>query len=238
MGRATSSRNNRRSKQSSDAARPIGRAQCVGPGLRGTEARASSAGAREVEPQLPSTTGRANWHALWRVCEPAVAAMNCQLVEIELTSDPHGAVLRVYVDLAEDDLEADVPASAAPTEGRRPALRRGISLADCERVSRHLSTVLDVEDPIDGAYRLEVSSPGIPRPIRRLRDFCRFRGRRARLELHQTSGGRRRFDGLLDGVSEDRVAIRVENESFCFPVDAIRRARLMDAEVSVAGNRR
>src|SRR6266480_636414 len=83
-----------------------------------------------------------------------------------------------------------------------------MTVEDCETVSRALSPVLDVADPIEGAYRLEVSSPGMDRPLVRRSDFERFVGHRLKLELAVPVGGRRRYRGLLLGVDGDYARIR------------------------------
>ncbi len=77
----------------------------------------------------------------------------------------------------------------------------------CAEISRALSALLDVEDPINGEYNLEVSSPGISRPLVRLKDFERFKGELAKVELTELVDGRRRFKGILDGIEEENVLI-------------------------------
>jgi ribosome maturation factor RimP len=107
----------------------------------------------------------------------------------------------------------------------------GVKLEDCERVSRRLSPALDVEDLIPHRYTLEVSSPGIPRPIRKVSDFERFSGQQARIEMAVPSTGRKRFLGELAGVSsgaEPEVMLKLENGEIAhLPIDHIKRARLM-----------
>lgn len=86
----------------------------------------------------------------------------------------------------------------------------GIEVDDCARISNAISATLDVEDPILDAYTLEVSSPGIDRPLTRLKDFDVFEGYEAKLETAELQGGRRRFKGVLAGVEGDEVLINVE----------------------------
>jgi ribosome maturation factor RimP len=86
----------------------------------------------------------------------------------------------------------------------------GIEVADCARISTAVSAVLDVEDPMDDAYTLEVSSPGIDRPLTRLKDFALWEGYEARLETSELIDGRRRFRGILCGVEEEEVLIEIE----------------------------
>lgn len=100
--------------------------------------------------------------------------------------------------------------------GRKPTLQimadragGGIEVEDCAEISRQVSAVLDVEDPIEGEYTLEVSSPGIDRPLTRLKDFERWEGYEARLETAELIDGRRRFKGVLQGVEGDEVLIEI-----------------------------
>jgi ribosome maturation factor RimP len=86
----------------------------------------------------------------------------------------------------------------------RPDTRQ-LDLGDCERISRRLSEVLDLCDPIDGSYRLEVSSPGIDRPLTRLRDYRDWAGHEARITLHEPRDGRKQFSGAIEGVVHDHV---------------------------------
>ena len=102
--------------------------------------------------------------------------------------------------------------------GHRPTLQimaerrdgRPMSLDDCTAISRALSAKLDVEDPIEGSYCLEVSSPGIERPLTRPADFARFQGRAARLETRDKIGGRRKFSGTIVGASDSHVRLLLE----------------------------
>ncbi len=102
-----------------------------------------------------------------------------------------------------------------------------LSVEDCAAVSRALSALLDVEDPIGGAYELEVSSPGIDRPLTRRKDFERFAGFEAKFELDALQDGRRRFRGRLLGL--DGATVRVDNggQVVVLPLDAIRKAKLV-----------
>jgi ribosome maturation factor RimP len=98
---------------------------------------------------------------------------------------------------------------------------------DCARLSRALSALLDVEDPIDGEYTLEVSSPGIDRPLTRLEDFERWRGWTARLETDAMIGGRKRFKGELAGVDGADVLIEIAEGEIGLPFDALSDAKLV-----------
>jgi ribosome maturation factor RimP len=137
---------------------------------------------------------------LLKLLEPAVEALNYELVELEF----HGGVLRIYIDRPE-----------------------GVTLDDCQKVSQQMGAVLDVEDPIPGAYTLEVSSPGMDRPLRKPMDFQRHAGQRVRIELLLPFDGRRRFSGTLRGVETDEVLIEVDSKLYRLPFTQIGKARLV-----------
>ncbi|MBM3506555.1 MAG: ribosome maturation factor RimP [Alphaproteobacteria bacterium] len=112
-----------------------------------------------------------------------------------------------------------------------PACGGSMSLDDCSMVSRHISAVLDVEDPIAGAYNLEVGSPGIDRPLVKAADYERFQGEQAKIETTAMLDGRKRFRGVLDGVADGAVRIRVEDgdahTTCAIPLDQIASAKLV-----------
>lgn len=108
-----------------------------------------------------------------------------------------------------------------------PADGRPLDVEDCAVLSRALSAVLDVEDPIPNAYSLEVSSPGIDRPLTRPKDYARWAGHLARFELAQPLDGRRRFKGTLMGLDGDVVKLKLEDGAeTTVPLSAITRAKL------------
>jgi ribosome maturation factor RimP len=103
-----------------------------------------------------------------------------------------------------------------------------MDVEDCARLSRALSEFLDREDPIDGEYVLEVSSPGIDRPLSRLADFSRWSGHEAKLELAAPdAGGRKRFKGMLLGLDGNDVVIDVDGQRLKFPFRGIAEAKLV-----------
>jgi ribosome maturation factor RimP len=109
----------------------------------------------------------------------------------------------------------------------RPDTRQ-LDLADCERISRELSQVLDLSDPIDGSYRLEVSSPGIDRPLTRLKDFSDWAGHEARITLTEPRNGRKQFSGTLDGREGESVKLTDKTgEAHVLPFSAISNAKLV-----------
>ena len=119
--------------------------------------------------------------------------------------------------------------------GRNPRLQvmierkdeTAMTLDDCAAVSRALSAVLDVEDPIEGSYTLEVSSPGIDRPLTRRADFERFAGCEATIELLEPIEGQRRFKGRLLGVADEAVRMASPEREIALPIRRIRRAKLV-----------
>ncbi len=104
---------------------------------------------------------------------------------------------------------------------------RPMSVDDCATLSHAISAVLDVEDPIHGAYTLEISSPGIDRPLVRLADYTRFSGFEVRIELSRPVDGRRRFRGRLLGTSGDAIQLLVEGKDVTVHFADVQRAKLM-----------
>ena len=109
-----------------------------------------------------------------------------------------------------------------------------MTVEDCTRLSRELSVVLDVENPVPGEYMLEVSSPGIDRPLTRLKDFERYVGFDAKLELYEPVNGQRRWRGVLAGVENDQIALADQNEKHLFGFSEIRKAKLLLTDALLA----
>jgi ribosome maturation factor RimP len=149
---------------------------------------------------------------LRRVAEPVCAAHGLSLVDARFTTE-HGFVLKVLIER---------PGSDSRTGA-------GVSLADCQSVSRDLSTALDVAEDIapDGAYRLEVGSPGLDRPLFSLSDFARFAGEKVRVQTHRSVAGRRRFTGTLLGVDGDGVKLDQDGQVFTLQHMDIAKANLI-----------
>lgn len=135
---------------------------------------------------------------------PAIAALGYELWGLEHLARGRRSLLRIYIDSPE-----------------------GISLRDCELVSRQVTGVLDVEDPIRGAYDLEVSSPGLDRPLFTVDQFRRFVGQPVRIRLNAKLEGRRQISGRLQDATDTAVTIVDAERSFIVPVDIIERARLI-----------
>ena len=117
---------------------------------------------------------------------------------------------------------------------------RTMTVDDCAAISRAVSAVLDVADPIEGAYSLEVSSPGIDRPLVRPADFERFSGFEAKVECEPAVQGRKRFKGLLSGLEGTEVVIEEAGARMSIPFDSVRKAKLVlsaDLLARAAGGR-
>ena len=115
----------------------------------------------------------------------------------------------------------------------------GMSVDDCAAISEAVSAILDVEDPIAGAYTLEVSSPGIDRPLVKKADYERFAGFEAKLETAQMIGGRKRFRGRLLGAGADVVRVKLDNgEEVELPLDGITHAKLVLTDDLIAAGTR
>ena len=113
-----------------------------------------------------------------------------------------------------------------------------ITLDDCAKISRSVSALLDVADPIPGTYMLEVSSPGIDRPLVRAEDYNRFSGFEARIELSVPLDGRKRFRGRLVGTREGVLHLSTEGGETRLPLDAVARAKLILTDDLIAGSQR
>jgi ribosome maturation factor RimP len=128
---------------------------------------------------------------LLELLDPVAEAVGYEIVRLRLMGGEHARRLQI---MAERPVDGDM------------------NVEDCARLSRALSEIMDAADPIAGEYTLEVSSPGVDRPLTRPKDFATFEGHEARLELDRMAEGRKRFKGLLAGVEDDAVAIDLEGE--------------------------
>lgn len=140
--------------------------------------------------------------------EPAITALGCELWGCLYIPQGQHSLLRIYIDSL-----------------------NGITADDCERVSRQVSAILDVEDPIKGAYSLEVSSPGLDRPLFNKAQFERFIDARVNLQLHLPINSRRNFSGRLIAVVADDVLIKVDEEEFKIALANIARANVLPENV-------
>ncbi len=108
-----------------------------------------------------------------------------------------------------------------------PVAGGDMTVESCAAISRAISAILDVEDPISDQYTLEVSSPGLDRPLVRRRDFERYSGFEARIETSTPLDGRRRFTGRLGGLTDDRIQLSSDSETWNIPYDYVDRAKLL-----------
>jgi len=143
---------------------------------------------------------------------PVLDRYGCDLVQATYRRERAGWVLRLLVEKT----------------GADPADGSGIDLALCASISRDLSAVLDVEDIIDTKYTMEVSSPGIERPLTRATDYERFAGRSAAIKTNQPIDGRKKFKGVLKGTNSSGVVLDIgRDRSITIPADAIKKANLV-----------
>ena len=141
---------------------------------------------------------------LHRSIEASVQSLGYELVGIEYHPQGRRSLLRVYIDTPD-----------------------GVSVDDCERASRQISSVLDVNDPIRGQYVLEVSSPGLDRPLFTAEHYRRFLGSRVKLRVSPPIDGRRNFTGVLARMRDDVVVVVQDDEEIEIPFQQIERARLI-----------
>ena len=135
---------------------------------------------------------------------PVVESLGYECWGLEFLSQGRHSLLRIYIDHA-----------------------NGVLVEDCEKVSRQISGVLDVEDPIASEYTLEVSSPGMDRPLFTLAQFAAHGGEQVKIKLRSPFDGRRNFQGLLRGVEEQDVVVLVEDHEYLLPIDMIDKANII-----------
>ncbi|MFT5219050.1 MAG: ribosome maturation factor RimP [Planctomycetota bacterium] len=142
---------------------------------------------------------------LTELFQPVVESMGYELVGVEFSGGTGYGTLRVYIDRD-----------------------NGVDIDDCAAISHQISGILDVEEPIQQAYDLEVSSPGLNRPMFKLDDFDRFSGRQAKIKMAVAVDGRKNFKGELQGVADSkRVQIQVDGEVYDLPFADIAKANLI-----------
>ena len=141
------------------------------------------------------------------VVEPLLKREGYELVDVEVLGAGSGTIVRLFIDK-----------------------QGGVTLDDCATVSEAVSAMLDVEDPIETSYSLEVSSPGLDRPLRKAADFQRFAGRKAKIKTFgplEGAGNRKVFVGVLKGCEADLVRIDVDGTLFTLPMERIAKANLI-----------
>ncbi|OZB04433.1 MAG: ribosome maturation factor RimP [Marinobacter sp. 34-60-7] len=139
------------------------------------------------------------------ILRPVVEGLGYEFWGLEFRSKGYQSLLRIFIDDAE----------------------KGINIDDCEKVSRQISGVMDVEDPIQTEYTLEVSSPGMDRPLFRLEQYQEFIGHQVQIRLRMAFEGRRKFQGLIKGVEGDEVIVVVDDHEYLLPFDSIERANIV-----------
>jgi ribosome maturation factor RimP len=140
---------------------------------------------------------------LEQMVSPVIAALGCELWGLEYLTQGRYTTVRIFID--------------GPN---------GVSLEDCERVSRQVSAVFDVEDPIDGEYTLEVSSPGMDRPLYSEAQYARYVGETISVRLRIARDGRRRFKGVITKVESGDVFLQVDNKEVQLSINTIDKANV------------
>lgn len=141
-----------------------------------------------------------------KLLEPAIEHLGYELADLELKTGGRDGIVRLFIDKAD-----------------------GVGIEDCEIVSRYVSAILDVEDPVQGNYSLEVSSPGLDRTLTKPAHFRRFMGQDVRVKLRFPLAGRRNFRGALKSADEEKIEVEVDGESHSLPIATIESARLIPA---------
>ena len=141
---------------------------------------------------------------LVKLLTPVVESLGCELWGLEYMSQGRHSTLRLYIESPD-----------------------GIGLEECEKVSRQVSSVMDVEDPITGEYSLEVSSPGLDRPLYSLEQFQRYIGERLNVKLRSVFDGRRKFSGQLKGIENEEIILVVDGHEYLLPIELIEKANIV-----------
>ncbi|MEA1889997.1 MAG: ribosome maturation factor RimP [Pseudomonadota bacterium] len=136
--------------------------------------------------------------------EPVVESMAYELVGVELTGSGNGTILRIYIDA-----------------------EKGITVEDCQAVSYQISGLLDVEDPLQNRYTLEVSSPGLDRPLVKPEHFEQFIGELVKIRSTEPVLGRKNFKGVLESFDGKNLFVEVDNEEYEIPLDIVEKANLV-----------
>ena len=151
---------------------------------------------------------RQDAYKLRQILGAVIESMGYELVGVEFHRHRSNALLRVYIDKQSDN-------------------KSGIDLDDCQRVSHQISGVLDVEDPIPCRYTLEVSSPGLDRPLFEAKHFSNFAGHRVQINLAMSLNGKKKYIGLLKGIKDGDVIVEIEGAELSVPLERIEKARLV-----------
>ncbi|MHB1014619.1 MAG: ribosome maturation factor RimP [Desulfurivibrionaceae bacterium] len=141
---------------------------------------------------------------LTQLVVPVVEDLGCELVELQFRREAPGWVLRLVIDHG-----------------------NGIGIDDCARISREVAHLLEVEDPIEQAYSLEVSSPGLDRPLKKEKDFLRCKGKKAKVVVKEPIDGQNQCVGLIEDVTQESVTLRTDHGIMEIPFNRMKKARLV-----------
>lgn len=156
---------------------------------------------------LLENTFVANVKSIQQLIEPAINGLGFQLWGIQQASQGRNSTLRIYIDS-----------------------EKGITVDDCAQVSHQVSSILDVEDPIEGNYTLEVSSPGMDRPLFTLPQYIQYIGHKLKISLRVPFEGRRRFVGVLAAIEDEEIVLQVEQEEYVLPFETIEKANVVSRD--------
>ena len=141
----------------------------------------------------------------WELAEPLCLAEGMELIHVEYQREAGGRILRLYID--------------------KPG---GISIDDCTTISSQLGDILDIKLETEHPYTLEVSSPGIDRPLSKLSDFKKFMGKTAKIRTAYPIHNQKNFKGILQGLLDENIVLQIETETVCIPYQEITKARLVN----------
>ena len=160
---------------------------------------------KEIEPAPAVDATKRIIEAVWRLVTPVCDAEGMELVLVEFQREPAGRILRLYID--------------------KPG---GVHLDDCVHISRQVGDLLDVAcDELRGPYNLEVTSPGVDRPLGKLSDFSRFKGNRVKIRTAAAIKGRSNYTGMLMGIEKEEILVLVDGVTFRIPYVNIAKAKLV-----------
>lgn len=141
---------------------------------------------------------------LTALVEPVVTSLGLELWGVDMLVQGHNKTLCVFIER-----------------------ESGVGVTDCEAVSRQLSSLFDVEDPISGEYTLEVSSPGLDRPLFKVEHYTLYVGETVKIKLRSAFDGRRNYRGLLKAVENDEVIVEVDGHEYILPIETIEKANIV-----------
>jgi ribosome maturation factor RimP len=180
---------------------------------------------RRSQKDRPTPKMRKEISELWKLIEPYTAGAGFDLVELQWGRDGGGWALRIFID--RPFTPGDGPRLPGASEPDPLFGRPAVGHEDCERVSRDVSAALDVADIIPHEYVLEVSSPGLDRPLRREQDFRRFAGQQVKIRTSEPVEGRKNFAGTLVGAQAGVAEVSADGRSYRVPIDLVAKANLV-----------